>query len=121
MFSYGSHLEILQAVKDMEVRHSELLNLNKNIEELNQLFVNLAVLVEEQGQLVNNIEFQVEATSNYAMTAHEQLKQAVIHQRNRQRKCRILVIFFLLVLTALTIYLLIHFGVIRKPGEERST
>lgn len=108
-FSASNTMEMKKALEDVNQRHKELKKLEESMKELQSLFVDMAAMVEQQGALIDQIDFNVGEAEQHTYQAKEGLAQATTYQKSARRKQICILVFFITVIVALAIFLIIYF------------
>ena len=85
IFSMTKKTAAKQVYEEIESQHLEILQIEKSLLELQQLFIDMATLIDSQGEVLNSIEEHVKSSVAYTGQGVDELKKAIVHQRNSRR------------------------------------
>jgi t-SNARE complex subunit (syntaxin) len=74
--SGAAHIQLKNAVRDIEERHQDIKNLEKSILQLHKMIVELNALVQYQGEIIDNVEINIKKAKNYVFKAEKNINCA---------------------------------------------
>ena len=98
----GAHVNLQNAVADLEERHKDIKNLEKSILQVHNLIIDLSKLVQLQGEMIDNIDVNIQKAKNYVDKGQKNLIKAKENMKKaRKKKCIILIIVIVILLIVL--------------------
>ena len=98
----GAHVELQNAIADLEERHKDIKNLEKSILQVHNLIIDLSKLVQLQGEMIDNIDVNIQKAKNYVQKGEKNLNKAKENMKKaRKKKCIILIIAIVILLIVL--------------------
>ena len=79
----GAHVNLQNAVADLEERHKDIKNLETYILQVHNLIIDLSKLVQYQGEMIDNIEENIQKTKHYV----EKGEKNLIEAKKNMKKC----------------------------------
>jgi len=79
----GAHVNLQNAVADLEERHKDIKNLEKSILQVHNLIIDLSKLVQYQGEMIDNIDENIQKTKHYV----EKGEKNLIEAKKNMKKC----------------------------------
>ncbi|KAI8822496.1 t-SNARE [Fimicolochytrium jonesii] len=111
----GAQRQALEAVQN---RHEELAKIERSITELFTLFQDMQALLDAQQEQIVTIEQHVETTHTNVEGGGRELTKAVRSAKSARKLKRILACVLLIILIAVVLGLLAHFGVFDKKNND---
>ena len=88
-----AHVQLQNAVRDLEERHRDIKKLEKSIIELSKMILELNKLVKYQGEMIDNIVENVSKSKDYVVKGEKELIKGKKHMKcTKKIKCTIVII-----------------------------
>jgi t-SNARE complex subunit (syntaxin) len=99
-----SHIQLQNAVRDLEDRHAEIRKLEQSIMKVHKLIEELAGLVKLQGEMIDNICENIANSKSDALSAQEDIFKSKEHMI-KSRKLRCIIIFIVVIVLCVVLYI----------------